>query len=141
MGAPPTARPLRFPIRTKCMCGYPRRTTRSPLAHHHLQTVKPSQIPQLTRGLRYSPLPAWSMGRERTELTPVRRGPCPRGNGGSRVGVRRDGRRMEPVGARGAKVRVLGRTGGDQGLKACGASSLEGRGGTGWAGGGGPGAS
>lgn len=139
MGAPPTVRWLRFPIYTNCVCvcGYPRRTTLSPLALHHLQPVKPSQIPQLTRGLWSSVLPTWSLGKERTQLTPVRRGPCPRDNGSSRVGVRRDGRRKEPVGARGAKVRVLGRTGGDQGLKGCGAISLEGQGGDGLGGWGG----
>ena len=35
------------------------------------------------------------------------------------------------MGARGAKVRVPGHTGGEQGLKGCGANSLEGRGGPG----------
>lgn len=45
------------------------------------------------------------------------------------------------MGGRGAKVRVPGHTGGEQGLKGCGANSLEGQGGTGWAGGAGPGAS
>lgn len=62
-------------------------------------------------------LPAWSMGRERAALTPVRKGPCPRGNGGSRVGARRDGSRREPVGVEGPKVKVPGRTGGEQGTE------------------------
>lgn len=69
------------------------------------------------------------MGRERAALTPVRKGPCPRDNGGSRVGARQDGSRREPAGIEGAKVKVPGRTGDEHGLKDSGASRLEGRGG------------
>lgn len=101
--------PAPFPYpHTKCVCVG---ILGAPLALHHLQPVKPSQIPQLARGRRFPVLPAWGMGRERAVLTPVRKGPYPRGSGGWRVRTRRDGSRREPAGVEGAKVKVPGRTG------------------------------
>lgn len=69
------------------------------------------------------------MGRERVRLPLYAKDHVPEATAARELGLGQDGRRREPVGVEGAKVKVPGRTGDEHGLKDSGASRLEGRGG------------